>query len=234
MTKVQAILCAALLTWLPVRHAHAQCTTTNCGTEAQQLRGFEANLHVGAGGQINDSSTAFRNLPNAGDHTFWPGVGVQSTIGYRFLPYMSAGVHVGYQNNTTRDLLPHTTASMANALSAGVYLRLYVGGLIPSGRLDPWVSIGVDPYAGQWATATTVLNTTITNRFDTVAIPLTVGIDFLASRNLSLSVMGQAAPWIPWQACTYGSQGGSLCTRDNLYTNLYTFAGIGGRFTSGM
>lgn len=193
--------------------------------------GVEVSVVTGAGGHINDSSTAFRDVPQAQDHLFWPGFGVQMWTGYRFLPWLSMGGHFAFQNNPSRDLPPGTTAGVANSVSAGVYARVYVGSAIGWRRIDPWISVGVNPFSTLWADHQTPIGGTRA-RIAAVGIPVSVGLDYNFTPWLAAGLTFQASPWIPFEACQNAPGGQiSACSSNNLATNTYFFAGVGVRAT---
>jgi hypothetical protein len=195
-------------------------------------QGVEADLRLGAGGHINSSSTAFTNQPRANDNLFWPGFALQTTVGYRFIPWLSAGAHFGYQNNQARDLPQGTTGGDVNTFAVGVYTRFYLGGLLHWRVFDPSVSVGVDPYAGVFVRHDTPIGL-VSSDITTVAIPISLNLDFHPIRPLAIGLQTQISPWIPWRRCDSSPLTGTSCTGDNLGTNVYFFAGLGVRYTFG-
>jgi hypothetical protein len=195
-------------------------------------RGVEADVRLGLGGHIDSSSTAFSDRPRANDSLFWPGFALQTTVGYRFTPWISAGAHFGYQNNQARDLPQGTTAGDVNTFAVGVYGRFYLGGLLRWRYFDPSFSVGVDPYAAVFVRHDTPIGG-VSSEITTVAIPMSLNLDFYPVRALAVGLQTQISPWVPWRRCDSNPRTGTTCTGADLETNVYFFAGLGVRYTFG-
>lgn len=200
-----------------------------CERTYSQRTGVDLAVNVGAGGHINDSSTAFTDQPRAADHLFWPGPAAQLEVGARPLNYLTVGARFAYQFNPQRDLPQGATAGQAHTFSVGVFGRFYLGSALRWRRVDPWASVGVDPYAMVWVRHDTPLGR-VEQQIYTVSIPMSLGVDFYLTRRFSLGLQGQIAPWIAWQRCGQNPVTGSACTQENLGTNPYVFAGIQARY----
>jgi hypothetical protein len=195
-------------------------------------RGLEVDAQAGVGGFANDSASAFTQNPRGAEHLFWPGFGTHVHLGYRAVPWFSAGAHLAYQNNTSRELPQGVTGAIANAFALGVYTRFYLGAAAHWRVFDPWIGVGVDPFAGVFVRNHTALGDVV-NQFAAVAIPISIGADFYVSPRMALGATAQISPWIPWQACQTLEGNGSSCTRSNLDVNTYAFAGLHLRYTFG-
>ena len=95
---------------------------------------------------------------------------------------------------------PGTTAGFANSVSAGVYARLYFGSALGWKRIEPWISVGINPFSTMWATHARPTET-VTNRF-------AIGVDsdlqsgsITTSRVARRRMLFQASPWVPFEAC---------------------------------
>jgi hypothetical protein len=188
--------------------------------------GWEATLHLGVGGHVHDTATAFTDAPSTGVHLFWPGFGGQFTAGHRFVHWMSVGTHFGYIHYWHREQLPGHTNSHVNGLSYGFYGRIYFGQWLNLRRWELWLSAGVDVSATLYIRSDTAIGTAQT-QISTVAIPISVSGEYLVHPNLALGVLLQVSPWIPWEICNSASGTPIVCNYDHLEVNTYLFGGIG-------
>jgi hypothetical protein len=145
-----------------------------------------------------------------------PGVAV--TLGYRFLPFLSAGVSFSYGNffvndgTDTGDYSDSTSQLERQYWSLAVYGRYYLVGLHP--RLEPWIELGVG-YSDDNANYYRARIQTMTGSAETqqylleeqgLVTSLTLGLDWRLASFLSVG------PSIGW-AQTFSTK---ACATDNV------------------
>jgi hypothetical protein len=163
-------------------------------------------LRPGFGGAPSDSPVRFE--PDSGANvagdpgalmkgaTPWgPGLVGDATLGYRFLPFLSAGLRGGIRTASGSNVSDGSTGLSRVGWSAGFYVRAYpLAGLASVSKyVDPWVGTGVmymrDTQSFQRAVATSgggSVNADISLDHHAVAIPLAIGVDYRVTKFLSL------------------------------------------------
>ncbi len=205
--------------------------------------GLELEADVGYGTFL---ATAMSNFANAtGNHYNWgPATGTaHQTLANSPLPFSGSvasdfylggrlasafalGAHFGYQVLTSD--VPNTRGDF-NALTAGLYLRIYFIPAALQWHFDPWIGLGVD--YGR-------LSGPVVNQGVSAAISL--GVQINVARALSIGPVFSMSMWFPLSICGYAnntdtSTTSTLCT-DSIPGNNYRpdiglFTGLGVRYT---
>lgn len=173
---------------------------------AAGLKGFELMVRPGFGAAPSDSPVRFEpdaNARFAGDPgalmkgaTPW-GAGLvgHATLGYRFLPFLAAGLRGGIRTASASNVNDGSTNLSRLGWEAGFYVRGYplAGVESISKYVDPWVGTGVmymrDTQTFQRPVATSgggSINGDISLDHHSVAIPLAIGVDYRLTKFLSL------------------------------------------------
>jgi hypothetical protein len=192
------------------------------------LKGFELMLRPSFGGAPSDSSVkfaptngaAFAGDPGAlmtGASPWGNGFVGQATIGYRFLPLLSAGLRGGFRSASGTDLSDGSTSLSRTGWDAGFYLRLYPATFAPSiaKYVDPWISAGVgyqnDVQSLKRALPTASGGTVqgdVSLEHHAVTVPIAVGVDYRVTRFLSLGPSFELAVNNPVAGCAAFSASG--------------------------
>jgi len=225
------------------------------------LKGFELMLRPSFGGAGSDSPIRHQPDPGTaglqggagqlmeGASPWSPGFVGQATVGYRFLPFLSAGLRGGIRTASGSNLADAQDLSRT-AWDAGFYVRGYplAGVASVSKYVDPWIGTGVtymrDTQSAKTAVRTTTGGTVMadyTLDHHAVAIPIAIGVDYRVTRFLSLgpsfeytiasSVAGCASVKFAGQGPTYCSseEPGSRFIKANGY-GVWT-AGLDAKLT---
>ena len=134
-------------------------------------RGLELTLLPGVGGAFTHDESVFlrsQDLPRPENEapldSFGPSVGVDLAVGWRFAPFVSAGVRGGYQALTTANVFRSSEAALMptdsiGAFHVGAYGRVYPMSFFNGSRhnprvffdswsdrrrFEPWLSLGVE------------------------------------------------------------------------------------------
>ncbi len=170
------------------------------------LKGFEIMLRPSFGGAPSDSPIRFaptngvqlQGDPGAlmkGAAPWGSGFVGQAYIGYRFVPFLSAGLRAGFRNASGSNLSDGSSNLSRSAWDAGLYARFYPAAFAPSVSkyIDPWVSAGVG-YARDTQTFDQNLAVSgggsvkghVALDHHAISIPLGIGIDYRVTKFLSV------------------------------------------------
>ena len=170
------------------------------------LKGFELMLRPSFGGAPSDSPVRFQ--PDAGVQvkgdpgtlaqgaTPWgPSFVGQASVGYRFLPFLSAGMRAGIRTASASNLTDGSTNLSRKSWDAGFYVRAYplAGVESISKYVDPWIGTGIE-YMRDTQSFQRNLPTTgggsvladVSLDHHAVAIPIAIGVDYRATKFLSV------------------------------------------------
>ncbi len=193
--------------------------------------GPEADVRIAWGSASKESPTFFELPPGVIDRTdpsvndaiwryrtsaepYGGGLIAQLSFGFRFIPFLSAGFSGGYRKSSAT--APDDTYKDLErvALEVGPYLRGYIP-LVPF--LDPWVSLGVEYMNDTQKYSRSGIDHTITHHG--VAMPATIGIDYVAIPLLKIGPSFQYTTVFPAGGCyksaVSGSGATSQCTDSN-------------------
>lgn len=170
------------------------------------LKGFELMLRPSFGGAPSTSPVRFEPQQGAqvvgdpgailkGASPYGPGFVGQATVGYRFLPYLSAGLRGGIRTTSASDVNDGSSNLSRKSWDAGFYVRGYplAGMESISKYVDPWVGVGIGymrdtqsfqknlPVQGGGSVAADV-----TLDHHAIAIPLAIGVDYRVMKFLSV------------------------------------------------
>lgn len=202
------------------------------------LKGFELMLRPSFGGAGSDSpvrfqpdaGAAFQGDPGAllqGASPWGAGFVGQATVGYRFLPFLSAGLRGGIRTASGSNLSDGSQSLSRTSWDAGFYVRAYplAGVESVSKYIDPWVGTGVmymrDTQSFQRSLAVSgggsVLGDVALDHH-AVAIPIGLGVDYRVTRFLSLGPSFEYTLANAAAACAKtsaaGFQGSTLCSNE--------------------
>lgn len=151
-------------------------------------RGLELMLRpgYGAAGDVSPVQydpkplVVFANPPGTGDvyagtaKPYGGGFAGDVSVGYRFLPFMSAGIYAELRSSSAESVNDGTSDLSRSGWGSGMYVRGYFPMVHPS--LDPWVSVGVG-YAQDTQTYKRA-GIDWELKHHGVAVPLGLGIDY--------------------------------------------------------
>ena len=170
------------------------------------LKGFELMLRPSFGGAPSgspvrfqpDAGTQVQGDPGAllqGAQPWGPGFVGQATVGYRFLPQLSAGLRGGIRTQSGSSVSDGSQNLSRNAWDAGFYVRGYplAGFEGISKYIDPWIGTGIG-YMRDTQSFTRGIPTTnggsvpgdISLEHHAVVIPIAIGVDYRVLKFLSL------------------------------------------------
>ena len=179
-------------------------------------RGIEAGVGFGYGTYVNSSVRLFQTpmqatSASAPPAAFYGGPHLRFNLGYRFTPYLSAGVYgqVQWIGGAPLGAFP-TTASSGGV---GVYARLYPMALINQSlenrrvrfesaldrrRLDPWVSLGVEVYQVITRASSDPMMPQLSSIWtrSTVGIPIAIGGEYRVIPALAVGLQLGITPLI--------------------------------------
>lgn len=219
-----------------VTSASASASAQSRADRAEQ-RGAEVSIHVGAGSFTNPSAPAFTVTKGGNVQRAGPGPGAIFAMGWRFLPWLSAGVRLGYQYAFARNLPAPATSGNTDLIMAGFYARFYAGTALGWRAVQPWFGAGIDPAAiasvqtrfpgGAGLQANTVGLTVYS-----FAVPVTAGLDYNITPTWSVGLLAEGSQWFPQSSCgsTQNLPQTMGCRSGPLDTATYWFAGAGMRF----
>ncbi|MEZ4220459.1 MAG: outer membrane beta-barrel protein [Polyangiaceae bacterium] len=158
--------------------------------------GFELMLRPGYGSAGGKSPllydpkplVAFQNPPGPGEvftgdaAPYGGGFAGDLSVGYRFLPLMSAGLYAEYRASSSSSVNDGTTDLSRTGWGSGAYVRGYLPMLHP--KLDPYVSVGVGYMQDAQSYRRANLDWELTHHG--VAVPLMAGVDYRILPNLAL------------------------------------------------
>lgn len=189
------------------------------------LRGLEIGLRptVGSAGGDPPVTLADNDAPRAlqaGQGVYKWGAGASAQIGYRFHPFVSAGLRFDYArmsgetNDATKDLSRET-------MGGGFYTRIYPVAMNESLRrhIDPWVGVGAgytrDVASFGYPEKANIID--VQAQRHAIAIPLGIGFDYRATEWLSVGPSFEYVLMNPVAGClrlAMGSASQQVCTDD--------------------
>ncbi len=206
----QLLACASALLCAGAAHA------THPDYEGE--RGLELQLSGGFGGATTHDESVF--LPDAElprpevrppTDSFGASGGVQLQVGWRFRPYLSAGVAVSYQSLAPTNIYAASEAAFepyesTYALTVGTYARLYPMAFFNNSRtnprvffdtwtdrrrMEPWISVGlayahISRHRGYDGVGVSDSYTNWTTRY--LAVPVAVGFDYRILAPLAVGI----------------------------------------------
>jgi hypothetical protein len=190
------------------------------------LRGLELELRPGLGSAGGDSPVRFQPGPGVtfpdppallqGASPYGAGFIGQASLGYRFHPFVSAGVRGGYGISSASQVPDGSQNLSRTSWDAGFYVRAYPLAGSDSIRryLDPWVGVGVeymhDTQSFQRSTPSNAgpVNADWTIDHHAVAVPLGIGIDYRLASMFSVGPSFTYAVAAPVAGCAGASASG--------------------------
>lgn len=173
---------------------------------AAGLKGFELMLRPSFGGAPSDSPVKFapqNNVQFQGDpgalmkgaSPWGYGFVGQASVGYRFIPFVSAGLRGGFRSASGSNLDDGSTKLSRSGWDAGLYARFYPAVFAPSvsQHLDPWFSVGIGYQQdnqsfqrGLGAPGGATVQADVSLQHHAVSVPLAIGVDYRVTKFLSL------------------------------------------------
>ena len=132
------------------------------------------------------------------------------SAGYRFLPFLSAGVAGGIRSASASTVDDGTTDLKRSAFTVGPYVRAYFF-MVPV--VEPWISIGVAYMSDEQTYKRANVDWSLQHHG--VAVPITVGVDYPIIDMLAIGPSFQYTTVAQAGGCLKGSAGGtsvSECT----------------------
>ncbi len=191
------------------------------------LKGFELMLRPSFGGAPSDSPVKFAPTNNVklgfdpgalmkGASPWGYGFVGQASVGYRFVPFMSAGIRGGFRSATGSNLDDGSTNLSRSGWDAGAYVRFYpaVFSESVSKYIDPWVSAGISyqrdtqSFSRPVATGNGNVQADWSLDHHAVAIPLSIGVDYRVAKFFSVGPSFEAAINTPIAGCLSASAAG--------------------------
>lgn len=226
------VVCLSAAGVLFSANAHAQFDPHDRQT------GIEGSAQVGYGSLSNGG--AFQEpgaRPNPG--LLSGSAGMQLHVGYRIIPVLSAGLHVGW-NYLSANSSGSTTAG-GSATGVGLYARLHLLAFMhhhdraTAGTPDLFFGAGIDLFASvdAWTHTTSILGAFDTSVFSQgIAVPLQLGFDYWITDGVAVGLLGLLAPWTAPTVCLRLNNGSSSCDPRDRQNEVFFFVGAGltGRF----
>ncbi len=201
-----SLLSSLLLASAPALAAEPSAEAPKAEAPAAGLKGFELMLRPSFGGAPSDSpvkfapqnGVQFQGDPGAllkGASPWGSGFVGQASVGYRFIPLMSAGLRAGFRRVSGSDLDDGSTNLSRTGWEGGFYLRLYPAAAAPSVSkyVDPWVSVGVgyqnDAQSFKRRIATSNggnVQGDVSLDHHAISVPIAIGVDYRVTKFLSL------------------------------------------------
>ncbi len=202
-------------------------------------RGIEAQVNLGIAGFSNTTQRTIRDADTTGPsfvgnaRLLGPGVYFRATLGYRFIPLISAGLSFSIQQLGAGLVEGSSMAFVptASAMFAGVYARFYFMSLIPGvsntrrvefataadlRRFDPWFSLGLEPFQRFSLEQRIPGDPTQFDVFTrtSIGVPVGVGADYRLLPMLAVGLNTQITPAFGSSTTWSGSQfaGGVVST----------------------
>lgn len=190
------------------------------------LKGLELMLRPSFGGAPSDSPVKFTPSPNFADDpgalmkgaSPWSnGFVGQVSVGYRFIPLLSAGLRGGFRSASGTNLDDGSTKLSRTGFDGGLYLRLYPAVVAPnvSKYIDPWVSVGVgyanDSQTFQKGVATSNggnVQADVSLTHHAISVPIAIGVDYRVTKFLSVGPSFELAINNPIAGCVSTSASG--------------------------
>lgn len=191
------------------------------------LRGVELSLRptlggVGGDGPVTvaggDAPAALR--AGASQYKWAAGVGMQ--LGWRFHPFVSAGLRFDYANVSAETPSDGTSDHSRQTMGGGLYARIYPLAMNEPARrrFDPWLGVGAG-YARDVASFSMPEDRTRVDVQATrhaIAIPLGVGFDYRVTEWMSVGPSFEYVLMNPVAGCVKASVGArseQICTDDS-------------------
>lgn len=190
------------------------------------LRGVEIALRPSVGGAGGDAPVTIADpdapmalRPGSSAYKWAAGVGMQ--IGWRFHPFVSAGVRVDMGRVSAENPSDGTRDLGRETMGAGLYTRIYPLAMNESVRrhFDPWLGIGAG-YARDVASFTMPDGKTqvaVEAQRHAIAIPIGIGFDYRVTEWMSVGPSFEYALMNPVAGCVKASVGPNseqVCTDD--------------------
>ncbi len=157
------------------------------------LTGFEAMLRPGFGSAGSKSPVAYEQAPlvlhpdpgqiyDGSSAPYGAGLSGELSLGYRFIPNLSAGVYGEMRSSSTSSVNDGTESLSRSGWGTGVYVRAYLPSL--HAKLDPYVQVGVGYMKDKQQYQRGIMTTLGSMPGDWslehhgVAVPLAIGIDY--------------------------------------------------------
>ena len=213
------------------------------------LRGMELMLRPGLGAAGSGSPVGFQPGPNVslpdppallqGASPYGVGFIGQASLGYRFHPFVSAGIRGGYRVSSASALSDGSQNVSRTAWDAGFYVRAYpLAGSDPIRRhLDPWIGVGVeymhDTQSFRHPTASNAgtINADWTIDHHAVSVPIGIGVDYRVAPMFSVGPSFEYAFAVPVAGCAAvsanGFSGASYCSNSGDGQKFMTASGYG-------
>jgi hypothetical protein len=205
-----SLACTALFACITFAPAAARAAEGNEPKKAEDptagLKGFELMVRPSFGGAPSDSPV--RLEPDAGVQVqgdpgqllkgaspWGPGFVGQALVGYRFLPFLSAGLRGGIRTSSASNVGDGSQNLSRTGWDAGIYVRAYplAGVTSVSKYIDPWFGTGVTYMRDTQSFQRSIpagngsnVNADIELDHHAIAVPLALGIDYRVTSFLSL------------------------------------------------
>jgi len=200
------LVSASAMAGEPAAAAPAEKSDPKTEDPTSGLKGFELLLRPSFGGAPSDSPVRFQPSGGAqvqgdpgallqGASPWSPGFVGQAAVGYRFLPFLSAGLRAGIRTSSGTNLSDGSQNLSRTSWDAGFYVRAYplAGVESISKYIDPWVGTGIEymrdtqSFQRNLPTSTggSVLGD-VSLDHHAIAIPMAIGVDYRVTRFLSL------------------------------------------------
>jgi hypothetical protein len=200
------------------------------------LKGIELMLRPSFGGAPSDSpvkfapqnGVQFQGDPGAlmkGASPWGNGFVGQASVGYRFIPLLSAGVRAGFRSASGSNLDDGSTKLSRTGWDGGLYLRFYPAAAAPSVSryVDPWISAGIgyqrDTQSFQKGLPTSnggSVQADVTLDHHAISVPIALGVDYRVTKFLSLGPSFELAINNPIAGCVStaaaGFAGSTYCS----------------------
>ncbi len=192
------------------------------------LKGFELMLRPSFGGAPSDSPVKLSQSNNVklgfdpgalmkGASPWGYGFVGQASVGYRFVPFLSAGLRGGFRSASGQNLDDGSTNLTRNGWDAGAYVRFYpaVFSESVSKYIDPWVSAGISYQHDQQSFQRGIAGPNGQNvqadwslEHHAISVPLSIGVDYRVAKFLSVGPSFEAAINSPVAGCLSASASG--------------------------
>jgi hypothetical protein len=143
-------------------------------------------------------------VPNQTAEPYGGGLIAQLSMGFRFIPFMSAGFSGGIRKASASAPDGTYSNNERSAWEIGPYLRGYIP-LVPF--IDPWIGIGVEYMSDTQKYSRSGVDWTLSH--NGVAVPITIGIDYVALPLLKIGPSFQYTTVFPAGGCFKGNAPGA-------------------------
>lgn len=191
------------------------------------LRGLELTVRPTFGGVGGDAPVTVRDRDaplalQSGSSAYKWAAGVGAQIGWRFHPFVSAGLRADYASVGTEDVSGLAKDLSREAMGAGLYARIYPLATNESVRrhVDPWLSVGAgyarDVVSFKWTERATTFD--IEAQRHAIAIPIGIGFDYRATEWFSVGPSFEYVLVNPVAGClkaSVGARSEQTCTESS-------------------